>query len=95
MTVVKDMCAEAGLEGEKSNHSLRVAGATSLYKAGLPEKLIQQRTCHRCLQFLRQYERISTNQEAAVSQILSGEVAMYAPNKVEDNLPLAKLQAGT
>ena len=88
-TMVKDMCAEAGLEGKKSNHSLCVAGATSLYEAGVPKKLIQQRTGHQCLQSLRQYERISTNQEAAVSRILSGEVATYAPNKVEDNLPLA------
>ena len=44
-TMVKAMCAESGIEG-KSNHSLRVAGATRMFTAGIPEKIIQQRTDH-------------------------------------------------
>ena len=77
--MVKNMCLEAGLEGKKTNHSLRVAGATCLYEAGVPEKVIQQRTGHRCLQSLRHYERISSDQEVAISRILSGEVDDYKP----------------
>ena len=78
--LVKDMCSEAGLEGKKTNHSLRVAGATCLFEAGVPERVIQKCTGHRCLQSLREYERVSNNQEMAVSRVLSGEVDHYEPN---------------
>ena len=44
--MVREMCQEAGIEGEKSNHSLRVAGTSSLFAAGVPEKIIQGRTGH-------------------------------------------------
>ena len=37
--MVKDIFAEAGIEGKKSNHSLTVAGATSLFSAGVPERI--------------------------------------------------------
>uniref|UniRef100_A0A1X7V736 Tyr recombinase domain-containing protein n=1 Tax=Amphimedon queenslandica TaxID=400682 RepID=A0A1X7V736_AMPQE len=77
--MVKDMATEAGLSGKKTNHSLRVAGATSLYRAGVPERIIQERTGHRSLQSLRQYERTSVDQEMAVSRILSGEADSYNP----------------
>ena len=68
---VKRMCAEAGVGGHKSNHSLRATGATELYKRGAPEKLIQERTGHRSLEGLRTYERSSEEQHKAVSTILS------------------------
>ena len=42
--MVPDMCKEAGIDGRKTNHSLRVSGATNLYAAGAPEKIIQART---------------------------------------------------
>ena len=42
MKMVKNMCDEAGIVGNKSNHSLRVAGASSLFDAGVPERIIQQ-----------------------------------------------------
>ena len=72
-TMVQDMCKEAGVSGKKTNHSLRVSGATSLYSAGVPEKLIQSRTGHSSLEALRKYERVTDDQEQAVSKILSGE----------------------
>ena len=81
--MVKDIFAEAGIEGKKSNHSLRVAGATSLFSAGVPERIIQSRTGHSSVEArvynillveaLRKYERISENQEIAVSKILTCE----------------------
>ena len=76
-SMVKEMTTEAGISGKKTNHSLRVTGATSLYRAGVPERIIQERTGHRSLQSLRQYERTSKDQEMAVSRILSGEVDNY------------------
>ena len=64
--MVPDMCSDAGLVGKKTNHSLRVSGATSLFEAGVPERVIQQRTGHRSLLSLQMYERVSGGQEKAV-----------------------------
>ena len=75
--MVSDMCSEAGVNGKKTNHSLRVAGTTSLYEAGVPEKVIQQCTGHPCLESLRTYERVLSDQEMAVSRILAGEEKSY------------------
>ena len=65
------MCAEAGIVGCKTNHSLRATGATDMFKAGAPEKLIQERTGHRSIEALRTYERSSEAQHRAVSSLLS------------------------
>ena len=40
----KDMCQVAGIEGHKTNHSLRATGASELFEAGVPEKIIKERT---------------------------------------------------
>ena len=71
------------LDGNKTNHSLRVAGTSSLYKAGVPEKVIQSRTGHCCLESLRLYERVNTTQEMAISRILTGETEKY-----DESIPL-------
>ena len=68
--VVSDMCHEAQIDGHKNNHSLRATGATQLYHAGVPEKIIQQRTGHHSLESLRVYERTSVQQNRAVMNIL-------------------------
>ena len=65
------MCQEAGVDGKKTNHSLRATGATQLYQSGVPEKLIQERTGHRSLEALRVYERTNKAQHKAVSSTLS------------------------
>ena len=65
------MCQQAGIEGNKTNHSLRATGATQLYESGVPEKLVQERTGHRSLEALRVYERTNEEQHKAVSSILS------------------------
>ena len=67
------MCAEAGITGNFTNHSLRAYGATTLFQSGVSEKLIQQRTGHRSTDALRQYERTSESQLVEVSNIMSGE----------------------
>ena len=63
--------------GKKTNHSLRVAGATSLFAAGVPERVIQGRTGHVSIEALRKYERVTENQELAVSKILTGEKDVF------------------
>ena len=74
--MVSKMCTEAGISGNKSNHSLRVSGATSLF-SGVPERIIQQRTGHRSVEALRPYERVTDQQNVSVSRILSGEVDQF------------------
>ena len=70
-SMLKEMCQEAGISGNFSNHSLRAYGATSSFQAGVPEKLIQQRTGHRTIEALRQYERTSEAQLVDISNTLS------------------------
>ena len=60
--LLKEMCVAAGLSNSFTNHSLRAYGATAMFQAGIPEKLIQQRTGHRSIDTLRKYERTSESQ---------------------------------
>ena len=69
--MLKDMCKATGLE-KFTNHSLRAYGITTMYQAGVSEKLIQQRTGHRSLDVLRKYERTSDVQLLDVSNVISG-----------------------
>ena len=68
--MVAAMFEEAGGQERKTNHSLRVAGATALYTGDVPEREIQQRTGHRSLEALRKYERTSEQQQQAISHML-------------------------
>ena len=70
-TLMKEMFVEAGFQEMKTNHSLRATGATTLFDAGLPEKIIQKNTGHRSLEALRKYERVSVEQELEYSRILT------------------------
>ena len=57
--MVKEMSAEAGIGG-KTNHSLRATGASAMFRASVPEKIIQKTTGHRSIEALRSHERVST-----------------------------------
>ena len=50
-----------------------------MFRAGVPEKLVQECTGHRTVKALRMYERPSTSQHAAVSNIL------LSPEEVDYN----------
>ena len=69
--MMKNICKEAGIVGKKTNHSLRATGASELFAAGVPERIIQQRTGHRSLDALRLYERPTEQQQQAVSSVLA------------------------
>lgn len=71
--MLKEMCKDAGISGNFTNHSLRAYGASTLFQAGCNEKLSQQRTGHRSIDVLRQYERTSHSQLLDVSNVMSGE----------------------
>ena len=45
--VPETTCLRAGIEGKKTNHSLQATGASKLFYANVPEKMIQERTGHR------------------------------------------------
>ena len=68
--MVKDMCSQAKIEGKKTNHSLRASGITTLFQAGVSEKVIQDRSGHRSLDGLRKYERVSEEQQASACSAL-------------------------
>ena len=68
-TMVKDMCVEAGIS-KKTNHSLRATGASTMFQANVPEKLIQKTTGHKSLEALRSYERVSVDQQKALSRVI-------------------------
>lgn len=90
-SMVKIMFDEASISG-KTNHSLRVAGASSLFVAGVPERIIQERIGHVSVEALRKYERVTNSQELAVSKILAGEEDSFKPSEdtsKPDKKPLA------
>ena len=69
-SMVKVCCEEAGIKG-MTNHSLRATGATKMFTAGVPEKVIQERTGHRSLEGLRQYEKTSIKQHIAATHVVA------------------------
>ena len=51
--MTKTMCENGGIKGFKTNHSLRATAATRLYKEGVDEQLIMERTGHHSPQHRR------------------------------------------
>ena len=68
--MVKEMFEEVNIAG-KSNHSLRVTGATRMYKDGIQEKTIQSRTGHNSIEILRVYERPGVEQHRGACEALA------------------------
>lgn len=70
--VVKNMCTAVGIQGNKTNHSLKATCATRLYQANVDEQLIMERTGHRSTAGVRAYKRTSDIQLQNCSAILDG-----------------------
>ena len=81
-SMMKEMCSQAGLSTDFTNHSLLAYGTTSLFQAHVPEKPIQQRTGHKSLKALRQYERTSDCQLLDVSNVVSNSCGIDATSSV-------------
>ena len=79
------VCRAGGIEGYKTNHSLRVTTATRLFQSGVDEQLIMDRTGHRSLDGVRTYKRIGEQQKQTVSQVLNdatnGKTCVIPPKK--------------
>ena len=88
---VAKMCEDGGIEGYKTNHSLRATAATRLYASGVDEQLVMERTGHRSLEGIRSYKRTTSNQKEAVSDILSN-TKKHCAVKEEQNtsMPIAQ-----
>ena len=63
------LCKAAGIEGFKTNHSLRATTATRLYNSGVDEQLVMERTGHRSIE--GDYKRTSEEQRQTLSDILN------------------------
>ena len=102
-STVKRLCKAAGIEGFKTNHSLRVSAATRLFQSGVDEQLIMSRTGHRSIDGVRTYKRVSEEQKMALSSVLNAttngteqqqtvqpqaELLSKKP-KLVDNLPIS------
>ena len=70
-TTVARLCASAGIQGHKTNHSLRATTTTRLCHSGVDEQLVMERTGHRSLEGVRSYKRMSDTQREALSDILN------------------------
>ena len=69
--VVKRLCASAGLQGHFTNHSLRATAATRLFKAGVDEQLIMQRTGHSTTAGVCSYKRVGEKLCSITSEVLN------------------------
>jgi len=79
--ILPDMCKTVGVK-RKTAHCLRVTCASSLFNAGVEEKLIRQRTGHRS-NSLFNYEKPSEENVAKISGLL-GPTTNYATKKDEE-----------
>ncbi len=65
------MCKECGIQGYKTNHSLRATAVSRLYSSGVDKQLVMERTGHRSAEGVRSYKRTSMTQKQEVSDILN------------------------
>ena len=88
--VVQDMRRVAGIEGYKTNHSLRATTCTIGLEKGVPEKLIMERTAHCTVKSLHTYQRVSDAQKEIVSDVLQGSATDFSGASVESDEPPTK-----
>ena len=89
-SMFREMCAEAGVQGHKTNHSLRATVASELFAAGVPERIIQERTGHRSLKALHTYERTSVKQHQTVSEILGSRTLLQYEEAIHKEVTLSE-----
>ena len=70
-SMVRTMCSLAEIQGNKTNHSLRSFGVSSMFEQHIPEKNIQERSGHRSLDALGVYEKTTNQQKIAASRVVT------------------------
>ena len=84
---VATMCQEASI-APKTNHGLRATGATALFNANVPKKVIRDVTGHHS-NSLQLYEHPTLQQKQAVSSVLvQGKPAMEAGKENHHPVPI-------
>ena len=63
---VARLCSSAGIQGYKTNHSLRATATSRLYQSGVEEQQVMERTGHRSVEGVRSYKRTSDQQRQAI-----------------------------
>ena len=81
-SMMKNMSVEAGISS-KTNHSLRATGASTLFQANVPERIIQKTTGHRSVEALHTYEQVSEDQYKSVSKVLMSNTSFKNQALVE------------
>ena len=66
----EQICEDGGI-AQRTNHSLRATGASEMFRASVPEKVIQTRTGHMSLKGLRVYEHVTDEQHKAACGVLT------------------------
>ena len=93
---VARICKAAGIQGFKTNHSLRATAVTCLYHADIDEQIIMETTGHRSLEGVRSYKRTSDQQKESISDILSLTKRFKAANQaLESEASHALMQSKT
>lgn len=90
---MKRLCAVAGITGIKMNHSLRTTTATRVLEMGIGQKLLMERTGHRSVASLYQYQRPSEEQMTLVSHLL-GDGEKGNEGDTEDTRTFKRLCVG-
>ena len=85
------MCEVAGISEKKTNHSLRATGASAMFNAEVPEKMIKSVTGHKSSKALAIYERPSLAQEQALSGVLMGGSSNFVNRGQSSRMPLAAM----
>ena len=68
---VSRLCKAAGIEGYKTNHSLRATSTSQLYHSDVDEQMVMERKGHRSIEGVRSYKRTSEGQREALSDVLN------------------------
>jgi integrase len=69
--VVAEVCKKGGLQGHRTNHSLRATAASRLYDQNIDEQLICEVTGHRS-NAVRNYKRTTTSLKRQVNSVVQG-----------------------
>ena len=65
------LCKQTGIQGYKTNHSLRATAITRLYESGVEEQQIMERMGYQSLEDVQSYKRTSDKQRQALSDVLN------------------------
>ena len=86
--MVPTMCEEAGITC-RTNHSLHAIGATDMFCANIPEKVIQSHTGHLSLKALRMYGNPTDEQHSAACSVLVDRQNVTPPEVLKPTQSLA------